>query len=233
MKLILRVVLTALMVLGVARAEEACRADIEKLCAGVLKGDGRILTCLDANQAQLSPACKQVVSVVAKKTKEIGAACGDDVWKLCPDVRVGGGRVLKCLASNGSKLSAGCKPVVQQTEEKSAEFKKVCGADVEKLCPGVASGQGRVLACLRGKEAELAPACKTLMQPLLAMPSGAAPAEAPAAPPAAAPAAAPAAQPAAPAAAPPAAPAAAPPAAPAAAQPAAPAPPPAQTPPKG
>jgi len=34
-----------------------CRADYQKFCAGVPRGDGRILTCLNNNMNQLQPAC--------------------------------------------------------------------------------------------------------------------------------------------------------------------------------
>lgn len=40
MRMIVRVVSVALLSLGVARAEDACRADVEKLCAGVLETGG-------------------------------------------------------------------------------------------------------------------------------------------------------------------------------------------------
>ena len=40
----------------------ACRADVEKLCAGVQHGDGRIVACLQQNQAQVSPACKDALA---------------------------------------------------------------------------------------------------------------------------------------------------------------------------
>jgi hypothetical protein len=189
-----RVVFVALLSLGIARAEDACRADAEKLCAGTLPGEGRILACLHANEAQLSPACKQQVAVVAKKVKEIGAACGDDVSQFCPNVKTGGGRILKCLASNSANLSQTCQKVVQQATEKSAEFKKSCGDDLTKFCGSVPKGQGRILACLMSKRAELAPACQATLQPFVA--SAAVPEAAPAAAAAGAPAATPAAAPA-------------------------------------
>src|SRR5574338_973780 len=37
---------------------------------------------------------------------------------------------------------------------------KACKADLEKVCPGVQPGQGRILACLEGKTDQLSPACK-------------------------------------------------------------------------
>jgi Golgi apparatus protein 1 len=186
MRSIALVVSVALLSLGVARAEDACRADVEKLCKGVRPGEGRVLVCLQANEAQLSPACKQQVGVIGAKAKEIGAACGDDVQQFCPNVKTGGGRILKCLVANSSNLSQMCQNMVKQAEEKSAEFKKACGDDVTKFCGSVPKGHGRILNCLQAKQAELAPACQALLKPLLA------PAAAPAAAAAAAPAAAPA-----------------------------------------
>jgi Cysteine rich repeat len=40
----------------------ACGADVRTLCAGVAPGGGRIVQCLAANAAALSPACRDVLS---------------------------------------------------------------------------------------------------------------------------------------------------------------------------
>jgi Golgi apparatus protein 1 len=37
---------------------EACRPDVERFCAVVEPGDGRVHTCLRQHYGQLSPACK-------------------------------------------------------------------------------------------------------------------------------------------------------------------------------
>ncbi len=67
MSIVVRVVSVAFMIVGVARAQDACKADVEKLCAGIPQGGGRIAACLKANEAQVSPACKQQVQAVVKK----------------------------------------------------------------------------------------------------------------------------------------------------------------------
>ena len=37
---------------------------------------------------------------------------------------------------------------------------KACKADLDKVCPGVEPGHGRILACLEGKTDQLSQACK-------------------------------------------------------------------------
>ena len=51
---------------AVADARAACETDIQKLCAGVKPGGGRILVCLKQHKDQVSDGCKQAV---AKATK--------------------------------------------------------------------------------------------------------------------------------------------------------------------
>jgi hypothetical protein len=40
---------------------QICRADSDRLCAGVIPGGGRILACLQGKSGQLSPACAQAM----------------------------------------------------------------------------------------------------------------------------------------------------------------------------
>ena len=42
----------------------ACRADIQTLCPEATPGDGRILECLEKNEAKVSDTCKNAVSDV-------------------------------------------------------------------------------------------------------------------------------------------------------------------------
>ena len=53
----------------------ACKADVEKLCAGIQPGGGRIAGCLKQNEAQVSPACKDALAKAReKKTQTTPAA---------------------------------------------------------------------------------------------------------------------------------------------------------------
>ena len=199
-------VVSVALLAGAAQAQDACRADAEKLCAGIPQGGGRVFACLRAHQEKLSPPCKQRIGAISKKLTEVGRACGDDVAQFCPDTQAGGGRLLRCLEANAAKISEPCQRTLALVEERTAAFKKACGPDAGKFCEGVPKGKGRILACLKSRQADLAPACQKLMEPVFAMPAAVPavppqPAGAPAAAPipAAAPALAPAAPPAMPA----------------------------------
>jgi hypothetical protein len=59
-------VITLAVLSSVAHAQEgghrgACRADAEKLCAGVERGGGRIINCLAGQKDKLSDECRQMV----------------------------------------------------------------------------------------------------------------------------------------------------------------------------
>jgi hypothetical protein len=47
---------------AMADARAACGTDIQKLCAGVQPGGGRILACLKQHKEQVSDGCKQAVA---------------------------------------------------------------------------------------------------------------------------------------------------------------------------
>ncbi len=42
----------------------------------------------------------------------IKKACEEDVKRLCPDIRPGGGRLLQCLRGQPDNLTPGCREVV-------------------------------------------------------------------------------------------------------------------------
>ena len=45
-----------------AAQQEACAADYQSFCVGVMPGGGRILACLKKNEAKLSPECKKAMT---------------------------------------------------------------------------------------------------------------------------------------------------------------------------
>jgi hypothetical protein len=52
-------------------------------------------------------------SPASAQTAAERAACEADTKKLCPGIRVGGGRIIECLAKQKDKLTDACKKVVE------------------------------------------------------------------------------------------------------------------------
>ena len=90
--------------------------------------------------------------------------CAEDVQRLCPEVKTGGGRLARCLRVNEAKLSAGCRARVEADAQKARslleEFGRACRADVAQYCPGVEPGGGRVLGCLAQHQLEVSSSCQ-------------------------------------------------------------------------
>ena len=87
-----------------------------------------------------------------------------DVAQLCPGVAPGGGRLLKCLSKNDYALSRSCLAAVTKVDtarEQVATLKRVCEPDAKKLCPGATGHAGKLFSCLKEKESQLSPECKS------------------------------------------------------------------------
>src|SRR5882672_3053745 len=85
--------------------------------------------------------------------------CAADAKKFCGNEQPGGGRIAKCMKSHEAQLSPACQAEMKRVEERIEQVREECKGDVEKFCKGVKPGAGRILSCLKGREADLAPAC--------------------------------------------------------------------------
>ena len=103
---------------GAALAAPSCKADVDKFCAQVKPGGGRIVQCLKQNEAQLSDSCKERMKMAQAEMKEIKEACADDVQQYCAGTKPGGGRIAHCLKAHQDKISAECKTALEQMHEK-------------------------------------------------------------------------------------------------------------------
>jgi len=90
--------------------------------------------------------------------------CAADAKKFCGDVKPGGGRVAKCMKGHEAELSPACQAEMKRAEERIEQVKEECNADAKKFCKGIRPGGGRILACLKSHQSELAPACAAEFQ---------------------------------------------------------------------
>jgi hypothetical protein len=92
-----------------------CTEEIRTLCANVQPGGGRILQCLKANEAKLSPACTGRVNELQAAVGGPLGACRDDWAALCYHPRAATDRqaMLQCLQANRANVSAVCQKALQ------------------------------------------------------------------------------------------------------------------------
>jgi hypothetical protein len=143
----------------VAQQQPPCQADFEKLCKGVQPGGGRVQACLRQHEAELSKSCKASLAAAQSRVDP----CQADVDRLCKGVQPGAGRIAACMQQNAAKVSNACKAEIVALERQQQQIQQqagVCAADAAKLCPGIPTGQGRVLACLKQHAAELSASCR-------------------------------------------------------------------------
>lgn len=100
----------------VTKLKSACQSDLNKYCKDVTPGEGRIASCLDSREDQLSASCKEAwVGTKARVSERVDKAeiafrksCGGDVRKFCSEVPSGRGRILDCLDDHRDELSGSC-----------------------------------------------------------------------------------------------------------------------------
>ncbi|EMY71121.1 cysteine rich repeat-containing protein [Leptospira vanthielii] len=94
---------------------EVCQNEIATYCQGIKPTKARILQCLKERGKNLSDVCEAGQSALSDtmKSKSQGF-CKDDVSEHCRWIIPGGGRILKCLFENESKISNQCKVVLNE-----------------------------------------------------------------------------------------------------------------------
>jgi len=86
--------------------------------------------------------------------------CMEEIEKFCKDVPPGKGQLFICLDGHRQELSPECRGKVDLGRAKLEEAQKLCSQDIEKFCPGVTPGQGRILNCLKSQVANLSAPCR-------------------------------------------------------------------------
>jgi len=92
-----------------------CAKELNEFCSTVKPGKGRLVACMKAHDDKLSSQCVSALnradfrlSSSALALRYVGLQCKADALKHCPNVKIGEGRVLDCLAENKSKTGKDC-----------------------------------------------------------------------------------------------------------------------------
>lgn len=100
--------------------EEGCKVELDKYCAMVTPGDGRLLGCLFAYQDKLSNKCEYALYDAAAQLERAVAAltyvvneCDNDLEKFCSDVAPGEGRLEDCINKNIAGVSKRCQQAMK------------------------------------------------------------------------------------------------------------------------
>ena len=103
---------------------EDCALEIHDYCEWITPGRGRVAACLYAHNNKLSQQCAISLRVGLVQFRMILAAvehvktqCQGDLDKFCGDVKVGGGRVYRCLSNNQDKLNKSCSAAFAEAKE--------------------------------------------------------------------------------------------------------------------
>ncbi len=103
------------------KMKEACRADVERLCADA-KGKKEIFQCLRENRGSLSDACNEGLKKArkhkGKHRKALKEACGQDFKTYCGGVEHGDGRIKACIKENRTKFSESCTEFLKKARQR-------------------------------------------------------------------------------------------------------------------
>lgn len=116
---IVSVAVSALFFLPAAQAAEqgdsgGCRAEVQKYCADVKPGGGRMLHCLKAHEGDLSPTCRERMAEGRRKMESFSEACKADAEKLCNGIEPGKGRIVHCMREHKAELSPDCREKIDK-----------------------------------------------------------------------------------------------------------------------
>jgi hypothetical protein len=91
--------------------------------------------------------------------RERNLPCSEDIAKFCPGLKLGEGKIQRCLQEHKEELSTDCRLRFEATLSRSHEIQQACAADVTKFCREVAPGRGRLAQCLRQHHRQVSTAC--------------------------------------------------------------------------
>ncbi|GFR46876.1 hypothetical protein Agub_g8517 [Astrephomene gubernaculifera] len=157
----------------------ACRDDVQKFCAEVESGEGRMHECLRAHRTELSDSCRREELLLEEQEAEnvelrpgLLRTCRNERRAFCSAVSPGQARVFRCLAEKMSDPDFGepCRQeIIKKLQRRQANWKldptlrKACKSSVSSLCASedqANSEQGLVYKCLATHYMDLDEGCQ-------------------------------------------------------------------------
>jgi len=87
-------------------------------------------------------------------------ACMEEIEKYCKNIPPGKGELILCLSGHRQELAPVCREKVDTYSARLEEARRICTPDIEKYCPTVVPGQGRLLQCFKEHIDGVSPACR-------------------------------------------------------------------------
>lgn len=137
---------------AVETVEGACASDIQNFCGKVTRGEGRLLTCMQAFDDQLSRRCQWALYRVSRnlegvmnRVERLAEACWNDIEANCKDAE----RIGQCIMEKRGSLSPACGKVASSL--KSA-VQGLAGLRGLQVVGSDNSGVGEVVDIKRGPD---------------------------------------------------------------------------------
>jgi len=86
--------------------------------------------------------------------------CMAEIEKYCKDIQPGKGELILCLSGHRQELAPACREKVDKNSARLEEARRICTPDIEKYCPTVVPGQGRLLKCFTEHIDGISSACR-------------------------------------------------------------------------
>lgn len=142
-----------------------CQGDIQKYCAQVNAGMGKVTKCLLENKDKLTPACKKEVTD-PMSTSNWQNPCQKDLVDFCADMPLRGEKLSYCLLKNETKLGRSCANDFKEKKEKFLQSNP-CAPDITEHCYAEVKGKRSDLArCLIKNKSKFSKVCQKNVEEL-------------------------------------------------------------------
>jgi hypothetical protein len=98
----------------------------------------------------------------------VRSSCRSDYIAHCMGVPRGGSEALACLQRNQASLSTGCRHALAELGPVGGGagpgLTQQCAAHLREICPGIAPGSGRLVACLADRRESLGEECRQALE---------------------------------------------------------------------